>query len=180
VSVTVMAAIARNGVIGREGAMPWHLHEDMARFRRLTMGHVLVMGRRTYESIGRPLPGRTTIVVTHRPDWAPAGGPAASVHPAADLESALGLAESLGTQTFVQGGAQIYAQALPRADRLLITWVDDDPAGDTLFPEVDWRQWIEVARESFPGGTWASYDRRDAAAISGGGSSWRGTQQRPR
>lgn len=158
--VTVMVAVARNGVIGRDGTLPWHLPDDLRRFRATTMGHVLVMGRRTYESIGRPLPGRTTVVVTSQDPW-PAQGPRPpEVHVARSVPDALGQAATLGTETFVQGGERVYADALPVADRLLITWVYEDPEGDTLFPAVDWSQWSETAREPFPGGAWSTYHRR--------------------
>ena len=155
-----MAAVARNGVIGRDGRIPWHLRDDMVRFRRVTMGHVLVMGRLTYESIGRPLPGRTTIVVTRRTDWRADQERPPGLLVAPSLASALATAESLDGETFVQGGASLYAEALTVADRLLITWVDDDPLGDTFFPEVDWSQWCEQEREPFRGGVWATYVRR--------------------
>lgn len=157
-TVTVMAAIARNNVIGRDGGMPWHLPDDMRRFRQVTMGHVLVMGRRTYESIGRPLPGRTTVVITRQHDWpGTPDGPPHGVHVAASLPEALTLAAEIDDHTFVQGGASVYAEALPVADELLITWVDAEPAGDTFFPAVDWAQWVEETRERFPGGVWSTY-----------------------
>jgi len=159
-----MAAVARNGVIGRDGSMPWHLPEDMRRFRRTTMGHVLVMGRRTYESIGRPLPGRTTVVVTRQVDWPP-GGPIDGLLVAGSVPLALELAATVagspGREIFVQGGAQVYAEALPVADLLEITWVDAEPLGDTRFPDVDWSQWVETTRHPFAGGTWSTYRRRD-------------------
>jgi dihydrofolate reductase len=124
------------------------------------MGHVLVMGRRTYESIGRPLPGRTSVVISATPGWQPAGGLPAGVLVAPTLDGALALARDVDDEVFVFGGARVYAEALPRADRLLITWVDDDPSGDTFFPAVDWSHWDEVDTETFPGGTWATYLRR--------------------
>lgn len=155
-----MAAIAPNGVIGRDGAMPWHLPDDMRRFRETTTGHVLVMGRRTYESIGRPLPGRTTVVVTRQDDWPLSGEPPAGVFVARSVPAALELAATIDDEIFVQGGAQIYAEALPLADVLDLTWVDASPDGDTRFPEVDWSQWVESSREDFPGGSWATYQRR--------------------
>ncbi len=155
-----MAAVARGGVIGHHGTMPWHLPDDLRRFRETTMGHVLVMGRRTYESIGRALPGRTTVVVTGQDPWPPIGEPPAGVLVARSVPEALELAGAIGGETFVQGGARVYAAAIPRADRLLLTWVDADPEGDTFFPDVDWSQWTETAREPFPGGAWSTYRRR--------------------
>jgi dihydrofolate reductase len=160
VAITVMAAVARNGVIGHAGAIPWHLPADLRRFRETTMGQVLVMGRRTYESIGRPLPGRRTIVVTRQHPW-PAEGPVPDgVDVAGSVPEALSLAGSTGLEVFVQGGTQIYAEALPVADMLLLTWVDAEPVGDTRFPDVDWSDWDEVSREEFPGGSWSTYRRR--------------------
>jgi len=145
-TVTLVAAVAANGVIGRDGGLPWHLPEDLPRVKRLTLGHVLVMGRRTYESIGRPLPGRTTVVVTRQPDWA---------HPdvlvATSVEEALSIAGALDHEVYVMGGTEIFRAALPVADRLLITEVAGEPDGDTYFPEVDWSQWREVAREQRDG-----------------------------
>lgn len=154
-----MAAIAENGVIGRDGAMPWHLPADLRRFRQVTMGHVLVMGRRTYESIGRPLPGRTTIVVSRQVGWRPDGDPAGEVLVAQSVPEAIERASAVGDETFIQGGAQVYAEALTFADTLLITWVEGSPQGDTTFPPVDWTEWEETASESFEGGTWTTYRR---------------------
>jgi dihydrofolate reductase len=164
VPIIVMAAIARNGVIGCDGAMPWHLPDDMRRFRQRTMGHVLVMGRRTYESIGRPLPGRTTVVVTGQRDWPAPGARPSGVLVASSVPEALALAASVDDNVFVQGGAQVYAEALPLADVLELTWVDSDPDGDTHFPAVDWSQWTETTREPFHGGAWVSYLRCPTAA----------------
>lgn len=158
-----MAAVARNGVIGRDGTMPWHLGDDLRRFRQVTLGHVLVMGRRTYESIGRPLPGRTTVVVTRQRPYPPDGEPIPGLIVAGSVQEALAVASakagSVGSEVFVQGGAAVYAETLPVADRLLMTWVDAEPEGDTFFPAVDWADWDEVGREAFPGGSWATYSR---------------------
>ena len=161
-----MAAVAHGGVIGFEQSIPWHLPADMRRFREVTMGHVLVMGRLTYESIGRPLPGRTTVVVTRQRDW-PGGERPEGLRVAEDVPSALEQAADLGGETFVQGGAAVYAEALPRADRLLITWVEADVPGDTFFPEVDWSQWDQIEDESFPGGRWSTYLRKPEGDVSG-------------
>lgn len=155
-----MAAVARNGVIGRDGTLPWHLPDDLRRFQKTTMGSVLVMGRRTYESIGRPLPGRTTIVVTSQQPYPADGEPVPGLIVAGSMDDALEQAAGVGCEVFVQGGAGIYAAALPVADRMMVTWVADDPAGDTYFPPVDWSAWTEVEREDFPGGTWSTYFRR--------------------
>jgi dihydrofolate reductase len=143
-TVTLIAAVARNGVIGADGGIPWHLPEDFAHFKATTLGHTLVMGRATYESIGRPLPGRTTIVVTRDPEWYAEG-----VLVAHSLEEALALAGD--AEVFVAGGATIYEQAMPYADVLLISEVDLGPEGDTFFPTIDPAPWSEVGREEHEG-----------------------------
>ena len=153
--VTVVAAVARNGVIGRDGDLPWHLPDDLRRFKELTMGHVLVMGRKTFESIGRPLPGRITIVVTRQAGWpAPEG-----VLVAGDLEAALQQAAALDDDVFVVGGAEVYRQALAEADVLELTEVDAEPEGDVHFPEVDWSRWIETGRIVGEGFDFVTYHR---------------------
>ena len=139
--IAILAAVARNRVSGRDNAMPWHLPEDLKRFRALTMGHPIVMGRRTWESLGRPLPGRRNIVVSRDPAFAPQGAEAA-----ASLEAALAACAG-AQQVFVIGGAQLYAAALPLADRLYLTEIQRDFAGDTVFPPVDWGEWSVEARE---------------------------------
>lgn len=154
--VTLIAAVARNGVIGAEGGMPWHLPEDFAFFKRTTMGHPLVMGRATFDSIGRPLPGRRSIVVTRTRNWRHDG-----VEVAGSMPLALDLASSGrgGDEVFVIGGGQIYRLALPLADRLLITEVDLEPEGDATFPRIDPTEWLEVSREKRDGFTFVEYQR---------------------
>jgi dihydrofolate reductase len=154
--VTIVAAVARNGVIGVDGGLPWRLPDELQRFKELTLGHVLVMGRRTYESIGHPLPGRTTVVVTRQHDWE-AGSEAVIV--AHGVSEAIRAATALHDEVFVVGGAQVYADALPLADRLELTLVDAEPDGDTRFPEVDWSLWREVRREPGDGWTAVTYER---------------------
>jgi len=151
--VTLIAAVGRNGVIGAVGGMPWHLPEDFAYFKRTTMGHPMVMGRKTFDSIGRVLPGRRTIVVTRQPDWSHAG-----VETSHSLADALALAGP-ADEVFVCGGGQIYAEAMPFAQRLLITEVDQSPDGDVTFPEIDISQWREVGREPRDGFSWVVYER---------------------
>jgi dihydrofolate reductase len=141
-SVTLVAAVADNGVIGADGDIPWRIPEDFAHFKALTLGHVLVMGRATYESIGRPLPGRTTIVLTRDPDWSAEG-----VLVARDLDIALGLAAGIDPEVFVVGGASVYAEALAVADVQVLTEVHLSPEGDTGYPEFDRSEWIETRRE---------------------------------
>jgi dihydrofolate reductase len=142
-TVSVVAAIARGGVIGRDGSIPWRIPEDMARFRELTMGHAVVMGRRTWESLPdqfRPLPGRDNVVVTRNPDWSAQGADRAG-----SVEDALELLES-APRVFVIGGGEIYAAALPYADELLLTQIEADVEGDTTFPVWSRDEFEEVER----------------------------------
>ncbi|MGH3649962.1 MAG: dihydrofolate reductase [Acidimicrobiia bacterium] len=152
--IVIVAAVGRNGVIGADGGLPWRIPEDLARFKQLTMGHALVMGRATFESIGRPLPGRTNIVLTRRPGWSHDG-----VVAAGSLDDALAIAASSGGDVFVAGGAEVYGQAMSMADRLELTEVDAEPDGDTWFPPVDWSQWEETSRQRHPGFSFVTYDR---------------------
>lgn len=148
--VNLIAALARNRVIGRGNTMPWHLPADLKRFRALTLGHPVIMGRRTYESIGRPLPGRDNIVVSR------SGFSADGVRCAPSLERAVELA---GARTmFVIGGGEIYRLALPLAARLHLTEIQAEPEGDTWFPEFDRARWREVAREAGPGDGAPAFD----------------------
>jgi len=156
VPVTIVAAVARNGVIGVDGGLPWHLPDDLRRFKALTLGHVLVMGRKTYESIGRPLPGRATVVVTRSAGWR-AGSE--EVRVAASVPEAIATAAAIDREVFVVGGAEVYAAALPLADRLELTFVDAEPEGDTAFPEVAWDEWREVGRQAGNGATYVTYAR---------------------
>lgn len=144
VRVTIIVAVAQNGVIGHRGKIPWHLREDLQRFKRLTMGHPIVMGRKTWESIGRPLPGRESIVVTRQKGYRAEGARVAS-----SLREALDLA---GRDVFVIGGGELYREALPLADRLEVTQVLASFEGDATFPPVG-TQWREVAREEHPEGS---------------------------
>lgn len=153
----IIAAVARNGVIGIDRGLPWHLPEDLARFKRLTMGHALVMGRVTFESIGRPLPGRTNIVMTRRPEWSHEG-----VTAVGSIEEALAVAGGKGQDAYIAGGAEVYEAAIGIADRLELTEVDAEPDGDTRFPEVDWSQWREVSRDAQRGFSFVTYERRIA------------------
>ena len=152
--VTLIAAVARNGVIGNGPDIPWHLPEDFAFFKRTTMGHVLVMGRLTFESIGRPLPGRRTIVVTRNRFWRHP-----DVEVAHSFEEALALAGP-ADEVFVCGGAQIYAEAMPWAHRLLITEVFLKPDGDVLFPPIPADDWEEVGRVERERLAWVTYEPR--------------------
>lgn len=142
--VTLVAAVADNGVIGAEGNIPWRIPADFAHFKAITLGHVLVMGRATYESIGRPLPGRTTIVLTRDPTWSADG-----VLVAPDLATALQLATAIDEEVFVVGGASVYAEALAVADAQVLTEVHLSPEGDTRYPEFAPLAWIEERREPY-------------------------------
>jgi dihydrofolate reductase len=139
--VTLILARARNGVIGAKGGLPWHLPEDLAFFKRTTMGHPIVMGRKTWESIGRPLPGRRSVVVTRDRAFAAAG--ADVVH---SLDEAVTLCAG-SDEIFVIGGAQLYAEALPRADRLLLTEIHADFDGDTFLPAPSALEWAQAGRQ---------------------------------
>jgi dihydrofolate reductase len=143
VAVAIIAAVAANGVIGHGNAIPWHLPSDFAHFKRMTVGKPLIMGRRTFESIGRTLPRRTNIVVTRQEGYQPDG-----VLVISSLEAALEHAQEIAmadraNEVMIGGGAEIYAQALPLADRLYITHVGAMPEGDAYFPTVDLEQWKE-------------------------------------
>lgn len=140
--ITLVVAAAENDVIGRDGALPWHLPADLARFKRATLGHPVLMGRRTHESIGRPLPDRTNIVLTRRPGYEAPG--CTVVH---GLDDAIRAGEATGSdELMVIGGAAIYASMLPVADRILLTRVHAELEGDTRFPELG-PGWEEHARE---------------------------------
>ncbi len=145
--ITFVVAVARNGVIGAAGGLPWRLPSDLKRFKALTLGHPVIMGRKTFQSIGRPLPGRDNIVVTRRGDLGIAG-----IECVPTVEAALSLAASRAqarrvADIMVIGGGEIYAGLLARADRIHLTRVDLDAAGDTRFPALDAAEWHEVARE---------------------------------
>jgi dihydrofolate reductase len=141
VTLSLVAAVAANGVIGAGGRLPWRLPDDLRRFRALTLGHAVIMGHATFASLGRPLDGRRCIVLSRRRDLRIPGCLVAhSIEEA--LEAARGEAKA-----FVIGGAEVYAAFLPRAERLLLTWVDADVPGDVRFPSVDWSQW-KVTRET--------------------------------
>jgi dihydrofolate reductase len=139
--ISIIAAMAENRVIGSHNALPWKLPADLRHFRTLTTGHHVIMGRRNYESIGRPLPHRKNIVVTRRSGYTAPG--CLVTH---SLEEALELARG-DPEVFIIGGGEIYRQALDRADRQYLTLVHARVAGDTLFPEFDWNEWKVLSRE---------------------------------
>jgi len=165
--IVLIAAIGENNVIGRNGQLPWRLKSDLAHFRALTVDKPVVMGRKTYESIGKPLKDRTNIVLTRDSDWAAPGTvPAASLDAA--IEAAWQDAEKRGAQEImVIGGSDVFAAAMPMADRLEITHVHAAPEGDALFPPIDPTTWAEVSRVKHPAGpdddagfSVATYSRR--------------------
>lgn len=139
--ISIIAAVAKNGVIGRGGRLPWHLPADLKYFKALTLGHHIIMGRKTFESLGKPLPGRTNVVVTRQAEYrAPGAVVTGSVEQA--------IAACAGdTEIFIIGGAELFAQAMDRADRLYLTEIQRDFEGDVRFPEYDRSRWREVSRE---------------------------------
>jgi dihydrofolate reductase len=150
--VSLIAAVAANGVIGDGRGMPWRLSTDMKRFKALTMGKPVVVGRKTYETFGKPLPGRTNIVVTRQGDFRPEGVlVAAGIAQALKLGAAVAQAAG-GDEVMVLGGGEIYAAAVAAADRLYITHVEAEPAGNVRFPTIDPRLWRSVSREPVPAG----------------------------
>ena len=142
--LTIIAALADNGVIGRAGALPWHLPDDLRRFKSLTMGKPVLMGRRTFNSIGRPLPGRRNLVLTRNAATLPAGVEGVP-SPAVAMEECASAAELC-----VIGGADVYRQVLPQTDRLELTRVHATVDGDVTFPDMDMSQWRELARIEHP------------------------------
>jgi dihydrofolate reductase len=150
--IVLVAAVARNGVIGAAGKLPWHLPEDLKHFKQLTLHHPVIMGRRTWNSLGRPLPGRRNIVVSRKPGFAAAG---ASV--VASVQEAIALCADEPV-AFVIGGAELYAAALPLADGLVLTEIQADYVGDTRFPDWDRAAWRIAARESHLSGAGLRFD----------------------
>ena len=147
--LAMMAAKAANNVIGRDNKLPWYLPNDLKYFKRVTLGKPIIMGRNTWESLKRPLPGRTNIVISRQEGYRAEGAKRVST-----LDEALELAENVALidgrdEVVVIGGAQIYELALPRADRLYLTEVHAEVHGDTFFPEIEAGQWREVARDDF-------------------------------
>lgn len=150
--IAIVAAVAKNRVIGRDNGMPWRLSSDLKRFKAITWGKPLIVGRRSHAAIGRPLPGRETIVLTRDKAFQEEG-----VHVAHELADALGLAEALAeemgaTEIISVGGGEIYALTLPYATRMHLTEIDAEPAGDVLFPEFDASLWKETFRERHEAG----------------------------
>ena len=144
--VTLVVAVADNGVIGAQGGMPWHLPADLRHFKQVTMGKPILMGRRTWDSIGRPLPGRRNLVLTRDPGWQSEGAERVG-----SLDQALALAEAdAAEELMVIGGAEVYRLAMARAQRIYLTRIHAAPAGDTRFPALDPDTWQEVACREQP------------------------------
>jgi len=159
--LSVIAAMAANRVIGAGNGLPWRLPADLRHFKRLTLGHCLIMGRKTWESIGRPLPGRTTVVITRRPGYAATG--AVVVH---SLPAAFAAAREAGTgEAFVAGGAEIYRQTLRLAGRLYLTLIHREFAGDATFPALDPGEWRLVGEERHDGVEQAGAEAEHGAAL---------------
>ncbi|MGD0017587.1 MAG: dihydrofolate reductase [Verrucomicrobiia bacterium] len=154
--IAIIAAVAPDGTIGHEGRIPWHLSDDLKRFKRLTMGHAVIMGRKTYASLGKPLPGRRNLVLTHNTQFHADG-----VTTYANLDAAIAACKKAGeTTAFIIGGAEVYRQALAQADTLLLTHVHKQITGDTKFPPYDRSQWIETVREDKADCSFVEYTRR--------------------
>ncbi|MGM0769690.1 MAG: dihydrofolate reductase [Pseudomonadota bacterium] len=155
----LIVAMSRNRVIGRNNKLPWYLPGDLRYFKQATMGKPIIMGRKTWDSIGRPLPGRMNVVISRNAEWeAPAGTVAAT-----SLQEALVKAEAQaeiegGDEVMIIGGGQIYAEALPTVDRIYITRVHAEIEGDAFFPEVNWDEWEEIGREDFSASDNNPYD----------------------
>ena len=143
--ISIIVAVAANGVIGDNNSLLWHISEDLRNFKRITSGHPVVMGRKTFESLGRPLPNRTNVVVSRTVTEIE------GCHVAASLDEAIAMFPE-DEEVFIIGGAQIYAQALDAADKLYLTRVEHDYEGDTSFPEWDATRWRLTSREAFPRG----------------------------
>lgn len=150
--LVLIAAVARNGVIGIDNRLPWHLPEDLRHFKAQTLGHPIVMGRKTWESLGRPLPGRRNLVISRNPSFAADGAEVYS-----SLEAALDVCPSTGPVCLI-GGAELYRIGLPIADELRLTEVDLEVDGDAYFPEVSRSDWSEVARERHLGANGIAFD----------------------
>lgn len=141
--LSLIVAMAKNRIIGADGKIPWHLPNELQLFKRVTMGHHIIMGRKTFDSINRLLPGRTTVIVTRQKDYAVSGAKVAH-----NLDEAVALCAG-DDEIFVIGGGELYRAAMPLADRLYLTVVDAEPAGDTKMPEIDPRKWSVNSTQRF-------------------------------
>jgi dihydrofolate reductase len=149
VHISLIVAVAENAVIGKGGELPWHIPADLKHFKELTMGKPMIMGRKTYESIGKPLPGRTSIVITRRADFAPGGVVVVNTWAEAIDAAKDTLKGSTADEIMVIGGAEIYGLALADANRLYLTEILEPIEGDTVFPNIDRTQWHETSRHDY-------------------------------
>lgn len=140
--ISLIVAMATNRAIGLDNKMPWHLSADLKKFKAITMGSPIVMGRKTYESIGRPLPGRSNIIISRNLDYQQADCLVFN-----DLKTAIEASRNDAEEIFIIGGAELYKATLPLADNLYLTLINQDFVGDTFFPEIDFEAWSEVSRE---------------------------------
>jgi dihydrofolate reductase len=155
--LALIVAMTRHRVIGRKGAMPWHYPEDMKHFRRTTLGHAIIMGRATFDSIGKPLNKRRNIIVSRAPDLEVEGCEVAS-----SVDAAIVLARQTDDEPFIVGGSQIYAAALPLVTRLFLTEIHQDHGGDVYFPDFDRTQWVEEERRKGEGLSFVTLARSDS------------------
>jgi len=153
--IVLIAAMSKNGVIGVDNSLPWSIPEDLANFKRLTLGHPIIMGRSTYESIGRPLPKRVNIVLSRTMRTQE------GIIVCKDLKEAFAVARQYHDTVFVIGGATVYAQALLFADKLCISWVKKNYVGDTFFPTVDWSSFKEVFSQEYNDFVYKEYERKN-------------------
>lgn len=143
--ISIVVAVSQNQVIGSQGTLPWRLSSDLKKFKKITSGHTIIMGRKTYESIGRPLPNRTNILITRNPIYQAEG--CYVVH---SLEESLNLAQNQqASEVFIIGGGEIYQQALPQVDKIYLSRVNTQLEGDTFFPPLDTQEWKTIHQEAF-------------------------------
>ncbi|MGG0187742.1 dihydrofolate reductase [Bacillus rhizoplanae] len=140
--ISLLVAMDKNRLIGKDNQLPWHLPADLAYFKKVTMGHPIIMGRKTFESIGRPLPGRTNIILTRNKNYEMEG--CEVIHSIDDVQK---MDEQMNEEIFVIGGAEIFKEVLPFADRLYITKIEEVFEGDTFFPEINYDEWKEISVE---------------------------------
>ena len=153
--ISLIVAMAQNRVIGKNNQMPWHLSADLKRFRAITMNSPILMGRKTFESIGKPLDGRENLILSHNANYQPQG-----CHVFQSLEKALQTAETLGDELFIIGGATLYEMTLPLAQKLYLTQIQTEFDGDTFFPEFDFSDWKEIACEQIDNDEKANFSYR--------------------
>ncbi|MEG1607098.1 MAG: dihydrofolate reductase [Mucinivorans sp.] len=152
--INIIVAVGQGGVIGYQNRLLWHISEDLKHFKSLTMGHPIIMGRKTFESLGRALPARPNIVVSHQSDMKLPG-----VEVVGSIEQALELCQDQ-EQIFIIGGGEIYRQTLPMADKIYMTKVEQNHEGDTFFPELSPEQWVQTENQAHDGFTFVEYSRR--------------------